>query len=108
MRRHRLRRPSTDWLRRWALVATLTSILALAAACSGDAAVTDAADAPDDTTGADQQGKDGTSGADVAAEAFEDIHGQGVSGCVACHTDKDRLKELAPEEPEEEEEGGGG
>ena len=31
-----------------------------------------------------------------------------LCGCVACHTDKPRLQELAPDEPPDEEEGGGG
>lgn len=108
MSRSGMRDMRAVWLRRWLLTATWASLLALVLACSSDDGATDAAGSPDDTTGADQQAKDDLSSHDVAVESLDDIHGQGVSGCVACHTDKDLLKELAPEEPEGEEEGGGG
>ena len=43
-------------------------------------------------------------------DVVADLHvGPQTTGCIQCHTDKDRLFELAPpEEPSEEEESGGG
>ncbi len=48
-------------------------------------------------------------GAQDELQATPDLgNGPAVSGCVSCHTDKDRLYALAPPVPHEGEESGGG
>ena len=97
-----------------ALAAVAT--LALFAGCDsgdGDDPVVDTTTGPSDTA-------DGDITEDIVADVVAvDIVEPGpdtaadvpvvvqISGCVACHTDKDRLVALAPEEEEAEESGGG-
>ncbi len=86
--------------------------------------VADVGVAPEDvyTPGPDLAPLDtGGGGQDLIADLAEDTGSVGgpdvaadvpvvpvVSGCVTCHTDKERLMALAPEEPHHGEEGGGG
>ncbi len=50
---------------------------------------------------------DAAPGTDIVPEVTVDLQGPKVSGCIACHTDKETLVALAPEEEPEEEVGGG-
>jgi len=52
-------------------------------------------------------GSDATGSPGDAMQRGE-AQGSTTNGCVRCHTDKERLEELAPPQEEEEEEGGGG